>query len=213
MGWMLVGLLLSVVILGLLLVARLPRMLWELVGAALLFGVAGYAWQGRPELKGSPRNIAETARPFDEDLAKLRDSFGGAYGKAAPWLRMSDGYARRGETRDAANIIVAGLRGDPDDANLWMGLGNALIVHGEGMLSPAADYSYRQAMKLAPKASGAPYFYGLALAQSGQYAAARKVWGDLAARVPKASPLYAELDANLGRLDRILAGQAGTAGQ
>jgi cytochrome c-type biogenesis protein CcmH/NrfG len=75
-------------------------------------------------------------------------------------------------------------------------------------VSPAASYSYEQAMRLAPANYAAPYFYGLALAQSGQYDAARKLWAALYARVPKDSPLHAELEADLARLDRILAGQS-----
>ena len=143
MGWALVALLLALVVIGLLL-ARLPRMLWELVGAALLFGLAGYAWQGHPNLSGAPREAAQTGPRFDEDLARVRDSFGGRYGKAAPWITMSDGFARRGQTEDAANILVAGLRADPDNADLWVALGNALMLHGEDIVSPAADYSYRR---------------------------------------------------------------------
>lgn len=211
MGWALVALLLALVVTGLLL-ARLPRILWELVGAALLFGLAGYAWQGHPNLPGAPREVAQVGPRLDEGLARLRDSFGGRYGNAAQWITLSDGFARRGQTKDAANILVAGLRADPENADLWVALGNALILHGEGIVSPAADYCYRRAMQLAPRSSAAPYFYGLALAQSGQFAAARKVWGALVARVPPQSPLHAQLEAGLQQLDRILAGQASAGG-
>ncbi|MGB3377535.1 MAG: hypothetical protein WBA55_02065, partial [Allopontixanthobacter sediminis] len=35
-------------------VVKLPRSGWALFGAALLFGLAGYALQGSPGLAGSP---------------------------------------------------------------------------------------------------------------------------------------------------------------
>ncbi len=208
MGWAIVMLLLTTVAVGLFLIGRLHRGLWGMAAAALLFAMAGYAWQGRPELRGDPRDPASLVRPFDEDLAKLRNAFGGSYGKAAPWLTMSDGFARQGRTGEAANVLLSGLRAAPDDPDLWVGLGNALVAHGGGMVSPSADYSYRRAMRVAPDKSSSPYFYGLALAQSGRYADARTIWSALAARVPEKSPLHAELQANLDQLDRILAGQS-----
>lgn len=208
MGWVITILLAVLIMAGLVLFGRLPRMLIELTGAALLLGIAGYAWQGRPSLPGSARDAAQTAPRFDEDLAKLRDAFGGRYGKAAPWITMSDGFARQGRTGDAANVLASGLRAEPRNADLWVAMGNALIAHSGGVVSPAAQYSFAQATTLAPRSSAAPYFYGLALAQSGQYAEARKVWGDLAARVTGGTPLHQMLQADLAQLDRILSGQS-----
>ena len=56
---------------------------------------------------------------------------------------------------------------------LWVGLGNALVAHGEGLVSPAAAFAYRRAAQIAPEDPQAPYFYGLALAKSGQIARAK----------------------------------------
>ncbi|MGE4429788.1 MAG: tetratricopeptide repeat protein [Sphingobium sp.] len=212
MSWAFIGLLLILLLAGLFLLGRLPRVLWGLVGAALLIGLAGYAWQGEPGLRGEPRH-AGAARPrFDEDLAKLRNSFGGTYGEAGQWLTLSDGLARQGKTKEAVNVLAAALRSAPRDAALWVGMGNALLSHGDGMLSPAAEYSYRQAMTVAPEASAGPFFYGLALASSGQFARARTLWADLLARVPEKAPLHAQLQADLQRLDQIIAQQASRAG-
>lgn len=211
MSWAFIALLLIVIVTGLVLLGRLPRGLWGLVGAALLFGLAGYAWQGRPGLRGEPRNAASTTPRFDEDLAKLRNSFGGAYGPTGQWLTLSDGLARQGKTKEAANVLGAALKSAPDDATLWVGMGNALLTHGDGLLSPAADYSYRQAMRVAPQASAGPFFYGLALASSGQFMAARKVWADLLARMPEKAPLHAQLRQDIGRLDALIERQAGRA--
>ena len=178
-------------------------------GSVLLLGAAGYAWQGTPSLPGTVREGAQAILPFDEDMAKLRNAFAGTDNQAAPWITLSDGLARQGDYENAANALVAGVKSAPDNANLWVALGNMLITKSGGVVSPAADYSYRQAMRLAPEQSGAPYFHGLALAQSGQYDAARKIWAALYARVPPQSPLHAMLSAHLARLDSLMTQRGG----
>lgn len=213
MSWAFIALLLILLVAGLFLLGRLPRGLWGLVGAALLIGLAGYAWQGEAGLRGEPRHAATVRPRFDEDLAKLRNSFGGAYGEAGQWLTLSDGLARQGKTKEAANVLGAALRSAPQDATLWVGMGNALLSHGDGMLSPAADYSYRQAMRVAPEGAAGPFFYGLALASSGQFAQARRVWADLLAHVPEKAPLHAQLQADLRQLDGLIERQAGGGGR
>lgn len=205
MGW-LFALGLALVAAGAIIrLGRLPRATWELLGAALLLGIAGYAWQGSPGLAGTPRAAAEKAAPFDEKLAERRRALGERFGKAGQWLVLSDGLGRQGKTREAANVLVSAVRESPDDPNLWVGLGNALVAHG-GMLSPSADFAYRRAMALDPQAPAAPYFYGLALGRSGQLEGARKIWAPLAARLPQGSGLRAELEQTVRLIDRTLAG-------
>ncbi|MBP6031566.1 MAG: tetratricopeptide repeat protein [Sphingobium sp.] len=208
MGWAIFALLAALTATGLIL-ARLPRKIWEMAGSVLLLGAAGYAWQGNPSLPGTVREGAQAILPFDEDMAKLRNAFAGTDNQAAPWITLSDGLARQGDYENAANALVAGVKSAPDNANLWVALGNMLITKSGGVVSPAAEYSYRQAMRLAPEQSGAPYFHGLALAQSGQYDAARKIWVALYARVPPQSPLHAMLSAHLARLDSLMTQRGG----
>lgn len=209
MGWAIAFGLGALVALAVIALGRLPRASWELVSAALLFGIAGYAWQGRAELPGAPRSAAAQASAFDEQLAEQRRSLGERYGPAGKWLVMSDGLGRAGKTQDAANILQSGLRESPADPNLWVGMGNALVAHAQGVLSPAAEYSYQQAMRLAPQDVSAPYFYGLALANSGQLDGAAKLWGELAARLPEKSELREDLAIKLGLIERARAAQAG----
>lgn len=207
--WAIIALMLVAILAGLLLIGRLPRAMWEPIGAALLFGLAGYAWQGAPGLRGEPRSASQTAPRFDEEMAKMRNSFGGQYGQTAQWLTLSDGYARQGRTQDAVAILSSALRAQPAEPMLWVGMGNALVSHGEGLISPSAEYSYEQAMRLDPKGAAAPYFYGLALATSGQFDAARKIWAALLERMPERAPLHAQLVDNLAKLDQLRAMQAG----
>ncbi|MEJ7934909.1 tetratricopeptide repeat protein [Sphingobium sp. AN558] len=205
-GWV-IAMGLTVLLLGAMLaVGRLPRAAWEVTASALLLGLAGYAWQGHSALPGSPRQSARnTGAPFDEALAEKRRGLGERYGPAGQWLLLSDGLARQGNTADAANVLLSGLRTSPDDPNLWLGMGNALVAHTGGALSPGADFAFRRAIAIDPRAPAAPYFYGLALAQSGQLAQARKIWASLAARAPQDSQLRAELGRNIARIDAMQA--------
>lgn len=196
--------------LGILLVVRPGKTGWEPVAAALLIGLAGYAWQGRPSLPGHPVSAtAENAVRFDERLVERRRALGERVGPAGKWMILSDGLARQGQTQDAANVIVSGLRDSPRDADLWVGLGNALVLHGEGILSPAAEYSFQQAERLAPQSPSPRYFYALALAQSGKLAPARQMWAELATGLPEGAPFRLELEQNIQTIDGLLARQGG----
>jgi cytochrome c-type biogenesis protein CcmH len=174
---------------------------------ALLLGLAGYAWQGRPGLAGHPVQGTSTVR-FDEQLAEKRRSIGERVGPASKWLILSDGLARQGNTRDAANVLLSGIKETPNDADLWVGLGNALLAHNAGRLSPAADNAYRQALGLQPEGISPNYFYGLALAQSGEFERGRDVWQALIPKLPEDADLRAELVRNVALLDRLIAARA-----
>ena len=209
-GWLIAAAFAFCLMALLIAVGRIPRMSWELTAAAVLLGLAGYAWKGSPGLPGQPKMAsASTDRgKFDEQLAERRRGMAERYGKAGQWLMLSDGLGRQGKTKEAANVLLAGLKQTPDDPNLWLGLGNALIAHAGGVVSPSADFAYRRAMTLDPDAPAPPYFYGLALVRAGQLQAAKELWAPLAARAPEGSEIRAELELSIARIDAMLA--AGT---
>lgn len=205
-GWIIAFGLAAGAFVAMLLIGRIPRTTREISAASLLLGLAGYAWQGHPGLAGTPRLAkAAAGETFDEKLAEQRRGLAERYGPAGQWLMMSDGLGRQGKTKEAANILLAGLRATPDDANLWLGLGNALVAHADGVVSPGADFAFRRAVALDAQGPAPRYFYGLALARNGQLQAARDLWAPLAASAPAASPVKTELDANIARIDAILA--------
>ncbi|RJG55150.1 cytochrome C biosynthesis protein [Sphingobium terrigena] len=204
-GWFLAFGLAALAFLAMLLIGRIPRSAREISAAALLLGLAGYAWQGNPGLAGAPRSIKQVEEPFDEKLAEQRRGLAERYGPAGQWLVMSDGLGRQGKTKESANILLAGLRQTPNDANLWLGLGNALVSHADGVVSPGADFAYRRALTLDPDGPAPRYFYGLALARNGQLQAARDLWAPLAVVTPPGSAIRMELEANIARIDSLLA--------
>lgn len=149
--------------------------------AALLLGAAGYALQGSPGLPGAPAQ-AEEARDYFP-LTEARHSFFGNFTPAEPWLRMSEALGRDGQSEDAVGILQNAVHRYPGDPQLWIGLGNALVDHARG-ITPAAELAYRRAEEVAPGHPAAPFFYGLALARSGDREGALKLWRDILAKAP-----------------------------
>jgi cytochrome c-type biogenesis protein CcmH len=173
---------------------NLPRHTLEITGAILLIGVAGYAWQGSPDQPGVNLDAAEKpGRPVDAILVETRQQMSGRFGQDAQWLDLTDRLISLGQTQTAVVAARSGLRDNRNSPALWVGLGNALVAHGDGLVSPAAEFAYRRAAYLSPEGPEAPFFYGYALAKSGQFDKALLVWKPLLARTPEAAPWRARL--------------------
>ena len=184
MGWLILLLLIAASA-GALWLLKVPGGLLTAAGAALAFGAAGYAFQGEPELRGAPAEAA-LANDF-VPLTEARHAFFGNFTGEESWLRMSEALARTGDTENAVGILQNAVGKYPNSPQLWIGLGNALVDHAK-VLTPAAELAYRRAAELSPGYPAAPFFYGLALARSGQRQAAVAVWQQiLETAPPKAS--------------------------
>jgi cytochrome c-type biogenesis protein CcmH len=153
--------------------------------AALFLGASGYALQGRPTLAGAPAEKREEGDIFP--LTEARHAFFGNFSPTEHWLRISEALARDGESEDAVNILQNAVRRYPGDSQLWIGLGNALVDHAHG-LTPPAELAYQRAAAMAPGHPAAPFFYGLALARSGDRQSAVLLWQ----RILKTAPANAE---------------------
>jgi cytochrome c-type biogenesis protein CcmH len=180
MGWLiLIGLM--ALSLGGLRLLRVRGAALTASAAALLLGGAGYALQGSPGLPGAPAEMTEAGDVFP--LTKARHAFFGQFTPAESWLRMSEALARDGESEDAVGILQNAVKRYPADPQLWIGLGNALVDHARGM-TPAAELAYRRAEAAAPGHPAAPFFYGLALARSGDRDGALLLWRNILAKAP-----------------------------
>jgi cytochrome c-type biogenesis protein CcmH len=149
--------------------------------AALLFGASGYALQGRPGLAAAPAQGSVARDIFP--LTEARHAFFGQFTAAESWLRISEALARDGRPEDAVGVLQNAVKRYPGDPQLWVGLGNALVDQGRG-LTPPAELAYRRAAELAPQAPAAPFFYGLALARSGDREGALAIWRSVLADAP-----------------------------
>lgn len=205
MIWVLVLLIAAMGFALMALVLKLPRSGWEITGAALLFGIAGYALQGHPGQAGAPRAPVESAKLADAALLKERQQMGTAFGKGQSWLILADALTRQGQYGAAADVLRNALAKTPRDADLWVALGNALVGHSDGIISPAAQYAFQKAASIAPDHPGPPFFMGLALAQTGRLPEARALWGELLARSAPDAPYRPDLEERLARLDAMIA--------
>ena len=149
--------------------------------AALLFGAAGYALQGSPGLPGAAANAGAERSVIP--LTEARHAFFGNFSAEESWLRMSEALGRAGDTENAVGILQNAVGRYPGSVQLWIGLGNALVDHAHG-LTPPAELAYRRAAELAPGHPAAPFFYGLAVARSGDRAGAVGIWKRILANAP-----------------------------
>ena len=214
MTWVVILLVAAAVFGALAFLLKLPRAGWELTGAALLVGIAGYALQGHPSMAGAPKAPVENKRAADEAMIKQRQQMGTAFAKGQSWLILADGLARQGQFGAAADVLRKGAQQFPNDADIWVSMGNALVGHSDGLITPSAQFAFQKAATIAPDHPGPPFFMGLALAQSGRLADARAIWAELLSRSPADAPWRADLVDRIARIDSMMgaATGGGTAG-
>jgi cytochrome c-type biogenesis protein CcmH len=183
-----------------------PRGSWPAIGTSLLLGFAGYALQGSPGQAGAPKVATGQTRGSGDALVAIRQQLsGGPAISANSWLVIGDALARNGQYGDAAGVLLGAVEKYPKDAEGWLALGNALVGHSQGALTPAALYAYQRAATAEPAHPGPPFFTGLALMHSGRLDEARVMWADLLARSPGKAPWRDDLARRLARLDEAIA--------
>ena len=133
---------------------------------------------------------------------------GSAFGQGQSWLILADALTRQGQYGAASDVLRSAIAKTPQDANLWVALGNALVGHTQGIITPAAQFAFQKAADIAPDHPGPPFFMGLALAQTGRLAEARTLWAQLLARSPADAPYRADLQERVARIESMMAEQA-----
>ncbi len=204
-GWLAVGALALAAFALAVLVLKLPREGMALFGAVLVFGLAGYAWQGSPGQPAAPKSGAiEEGR----NGAAMVEGRAALFDHTLPppnYLVTSDAFARRGQFGDAAALLQKGLKDNPNDLEGWLALGMALVGHADGFVTPAAVQAFGRAKMIDPAHPGAEYFLGFAYLQSGEVVAARNVWAGLLKTSPPDAPWVDGLKAEVARLDDMIA--------
>lgn len=201
MGWLILCAITAITGLALWRFGRLSGPTLQLTAAALLLGVAGYAWQGSPSLAGHPAAPNTDVMLPDTAFATERAKLMGRFGSEAQWLDFADALHRAGLDQEAVIAIKSGLAKFPNSADLWVGLGNALVTHGGGMMSPSAEFAFNRAARIAPDHPGPPFFMGLAYAQTGQIDKAEAIWRALLAKTPPNAPWRTDLEQRLEVID------------
>lgn len=204
-GWLAVAALALAAFAFAVLVLKLPRHGLTLFGAALVFGLAGYAWQGSPGQPSAPKASVAQNGQQGEAMVEGRAAL---FDRAQPppnYLVTSDAFARRGQFAEAAGLLQQGLVDNPRDTEGWLALGLALVGHADGFVTPAAVQAFGRARESDPAHPGAEYYLGMAYLQSGEIVAARNVWAGLAERSPDDAPWTEGIKAEVARLDDMIA--------
>lgn len=204
-GWLAVGALALAAFALAVLALKLPRHGMTLFGAVLVFGLAGYAWQGSP---GQPAAPKSGAAEQGENGAAMVEGRAALFDRTLPppnYLVTSDAFARRGQFGDAAALLQRGLKENPRDLESSLALGMALVGHADGFVTPAAVQAFGRAKAIDPKHPGAEYFLGFSYLQSGEVVAARNVWAGLLESSPPDAPWVDGLKAEVARLDDMIA--------
>lgn len=186
-------------------VLRTRKDSWTILAAVLVFGMAGYAWQGVPGMASSPKQATERQGQSGEEIVAARRALFESGRAPASYLMVSDGFARQGRYAEAAQLLRDGVNRNPGDAEAWLALANALVEHAEGQVTPAALHAYERAQQAFPAHPGAGYFLGTAFLRSNRLGDARQVWADLLARTPDDAPWREDLAFRINRLDELMA--------
>ena len=200
MGWMWMALFSGLILLALWRFSKFRSVALQFTAATLLIGVAGYAFMGSPGQPGAPASTPEdvTDEAVPDSIQKIALSTASQGGNKD--LILADALMQAGRSRAAAKVINDAIEKSPNDADLWVGLGNALFVHGGTQMNPASQYAFERAAQIAPNHPGPPFFLGFSLAKSGKMDEAGEVWRGLLARAPKDAPWRADLEQRLAEI-------------
>lgn len=210
MSWAIVIGLALAAFLSAVVVFRLPRWAWTSMGATLAAGLAGYAMQASPDMPGAPKDATRSGDNDGQLLVEARKRLGG---DSSPnnFLIISDAFTRQGDFASAVEVLRSATRKNPDDAEAWLAMANALAAHSDGSLPPAALYAYRRAEIASPESVGPEFFMGVAKIRDGDLIEAHRLWTRALAKTPADAPWRPDLEARvagLGALLRRIAEQA-----
>lgn len=184
---------------------RVPRPAAFAIGSALILGLAGFALQSDPGKPAAPTRATGEGR--GEDGSPLVESRKLFFEKRLPpplYMVIADAYTRQGQYADAVGILRDVLDKHPKDGEAWVALGNVLVAHGQGMLSPPAVLAYRKASLADPDSLAPGFFMGVAELQAGRLVEGYKLWAMALSRSPADAPGRAELEQRLAQLDTLM---------
>ena len=185
-------------------VLKLPRGSWALFGAALLFGLTGYAIQGRPQQPAAPSESVDAVPQDGEMAVKARREFFDDTDPPARFVLTADAFTRRGQYENAAKFLRNAVTENPADGEAWLALGIALVDHAEGTLTPAALNAFSRAEQSLGDNPAPAYFLGLSLLRTGEIARARAIWADLLESAPDDAEWRGTMQLRLDRLDAVI---------
>lgn len=205
MAWIAIGVLTLAAFGAGLLLAGEGRRVWTLLASALVFALAGYAWQGAPGLAGSPKQAANEFSPTSDGLIESRRAFYNAEGiLPSRFVITADGFSRRGRHSDAAGLLRNGVSENPQDGEAWLALALALFEHTQGRITPPVAYAFERAREESQGNPGPDYFRGILAMRLGQLGEAREYWAQALANADEDARGRDYVEQQLERLDGVI---------
>lgn len=204
MGWLaIIGLALVAFVAGLVLLKG-HRQLWTLLAAVLVFGLAGYAWQGSPDYAAAPAEAMQDGPRGNPALVDARREFFDPADVPANLVTVADGFARKGDFERAAQILQQVVADDPEDGEAWLALSIALTEHARGRLNKPAVFALQQAYAKLDDNPAPAFFDGINALRTGDAPTARDIWADALAATDEDAPGRVFLAGRVAGIDDLI---------
>lgn len=175
-GWIGVGAVGAIALGAGLLLLRGQRGLWTLMAAIVVFGLAGYAWQGSPDYPSTPAAAAVGRTEPDPVLVELRREFFAPSDLPSNFVTVADGFARQGDFRRSVQLLQGVVAANPDDGEAWLALGIVLVEYANGQVTKPAHYALSRAAEKLEGNPGPAFFTGINALRQGDLPRAREQW-------------------------------------
>jgi cytochrome c-type biogenesis protein CcmH len=173
---------------------------------ALPIGAAGfYLLIGSPLLPDQPLAPrlaqAPNTQSMDDVIARVESHLQQNPNDGRGWEVIAPIYTRLGRFEDAVTARRNSLRLNGDSAPRVAGLGEALVLAANGVVTAEAKTAFEKAVALDPSDMQARYFLGLAAEQDGNRAQAVAIWRALLDAAPPGGPVRDFIQRALARVD------------
>ncbi|MCH7627679.1 MAG: tetratricopeptide repeat protein, partial [Proteobacteria bacterium] len=146
------------------------------------------------QIQPQPPVPMESQTPsVDDVIAKLEKRLADNPDDAEGWRMLGWSYFQTERYAEAATALKKATKLDPENAQTWSFLGEALVLASkeEGRMPGDARAAFDKAIKLDPKDARARYFQAVAMDLGGRHRQAINAWFDLLEDTPADAP-YAE---------------------
>ncbi|OYW50621.1 MAG: hypothetical protein B7Y36_04445 [Novosphingobium sp. 28-62-57] len=168
-----------------------------IAAAVIALGAGGMAMMRGPE-NPPPPAVPPPTEPsqqpsVDDVITKLEARLAEKPDDAEGWRMLGWSYFQTERYAEAATALKKATTLDPENAQTWSFLGEALVLASkeEGRMPRDARAAFDKAIKLDPKDARARYFRAVALDLAGRHRQAINAWFDLLKDTPSDAP-YAE---------------------
>lgn len=159
-------------------VPALAYVLYTNVGAP---GMPDQPLQARLEAPPAQLDVAAAIKKIEDHLAKHPDDGRG-------WSILGPIYVRLQRYDDAARAFTNAIGALGPSGDRYSALGEAQVLAGNGTVTPVAQKSFEEAVKLEPVTPRAQFYLGLAAEQAGDKTRAVATWRKLEAASPANAP-------------------------